>query len=278
VTIPATGILSTIANTEVLTNKTISGSSNTITNIQNSSLVNSTISINGSGISLGSGISGIATTTSGLGQFASTSSTSLATVINDNTGGGALVFASGATLINPVLGHATASSINRVSFTQPANTGVISIFNSGTLATSGAFSITVVATGNSSFTVPVSGILSTTSNTETLENKRINPRVISITSSGTPTPNVAFADQYNITALAADATFAAPTGTPLDGQRLIIRVKDNGTARALGWNAIYRAVGVTLPTGTVINKTLYVGTIFNSGDTKWDVLATCQEA
>ena len=60
--------------------------------------------------------------------------------------------------------------------------------------------------------------------------------------------------------------------------KLIIWIKDNGTARALSWNAIYRAVGITLPTTTVISKTLYVGFIYNSTDTKWDAVATNQEA
>jgi hypothetical protein len=53
---------------------------------------------------------------------------------------------------------------------------------------------------------------------------------------------------------------------------------DNGTARTLAWNAIYRAVGITLPATTVISKTLYLGMIYNSADSKWDVVAVSQEA
>jgi hypothetical protein len=106
----------------------------------------------------------------------------------------------------------------------------------------------------------------------------IAPRVSSNTSSGTPTPNADTDDLYLLTALAAGATFGAPTGSPVHGQRLLIRVKDNGTARALAWNAIYRAIGITLPTTTVISKTLYVGMVYNTTDTKWDVLAVGQEA
>jgi hypothetical protein len=78
--------------------------------------------------------------------------------------------------------------------------------------------------------------------------------------------------------LAAGATFGAPTGTPTQGQGLIIRIKDNGTARTLAFNAIYRAIGVTLPTTTVLSKTLYLGMIYNLTDTKWDVIAVAQEA
>ena len=76
---------------------------------------------------------------------------------------------------------------------------------------------------------------------------------------------------------APGATFGAPTGTPVEAQNLIIRIKDNGTARTLAWNAIYRGVGVTLPTTTVISKMLYVGFKYNVADTRWDALAVAQE-
>lgn len=106
----------------------------------------------------------------------------------------------------------------------------------------------------------------------------ISPRVSSSASSATPTPNADTTDAYILTALAAAAAFAAPTGTPVQGQAMIIRIKDNGTARALTWDAIYRAIGVTLPTTTVISKTTYISMIYNSTDTKWDVLGVALEA
>jgi len=46
----------TIDGTQILTNKTISGSNNTISNIANASLINSSITINGSPVSLGGSI------------------------------------------------------------------------------------------------------------------------------------------------------------------------------------------------------------------------------
>lgn len=106
---------------------------------------------------------------------------------------------------------------------------------------------------------------------------RINPRVSSA-ASGDMTPDLASFDVYARTALAAACTINAPTGTPVDGQRLLIRLKDNGTARAITWNAVFRALGTTLPTTTVIGKTTYVGAIYNAADTKWDVIAVAQEA
>jgi hypothetical protein len=112
------------------------------------------------------------------------------------------------------------------------------------------------------------------SETQTLTNKRITNRINTIASSATPTPNGDTTDLYTITALAEEATIGAPTGTPTNGQVLKIRIKDNGTARVLNWNAIYRASSdLALPATTVLSKTLYLGFIYNSTDTKWDLLA-----
>jgi hypothetical protein len=85
-------------------------------------------------------------------------------------------------------------------------------------------------------------------------------------------------DMATITAQAAALTIAAPTGSPEDGRKLIIRIKDDGTARGITWNAVFREIGVTLPTTTTISKTTYIGAIYNSADTKWDVMAAATEA
>jgi hypothetical protein len=105
----------------------------------------------------------------------------------------------------------------------------------------------------------------------------INPRVQSVTSAATVTAT-STNDLVKITAQAAGLTLANPTGTFAEGQALIYRIKDNGTARAITFGANFRAVGVTLPTTTTISKTTYVGCIFNSTDTKFDVIASLTEA
>lgn len=103
------------------------------------------------------------------------------------------------------------------------------------------------------------------------------PSIQSVASSATVTPTFAD-DQVIITAQAAALTLANPTGTALDGWGIVVRIKDNGTARAISYGTQYRAIGVTLPTTTVISKTLYLGMVFNNADTKWDVVAVAQEA
>lgn len=103
------------------------------------------------------------------------------------------------------------------------------------------------------------------------------PSIQSVASSATVTPTFAD-DQVNITAQAAALALANPTGTPIPGWGIGIRIKDNGTARAISYDTQYRAIGVTLPTTTVLGKTLYLGMIFNSTDTKWDVISVAQQA
>ena len=105
----------------------------------------------------------------------------------------------------------------------------------------------------------------------------MNPRVQSVTSSATVTPT-STNDLVKITAQAAGLTLANPTGTFAEGQALIIRIKDNGTARAITYGSDYRAIGVTLPTTTVLSKTTYLGIIYNDTDTKWDVIGVTTQA
>jgi hypothetical protein len=90
-------------------------------------------------------------------------------------------------------------------------------------------------------------------------------------------------DEYAITLLANALTINADANaSPADGQKMLFRFKDNGTARALTWTTgatnAFRAVGVTLPTTTVASKIVYVGCVYNSADSRWDAVAVSQEA
>jgi hypothetical protein len=88
-------------------------------------------------------------------------------------------------------------------------------------------------------------------------------------------------DTYILTALAENITISADSGSPPNGEKVIFRFKDNGTARTLTWTTgsskSFRAIGVTLPTSTTPNKTLYVGVIYNLNDVRWDVIAVTTE-
>jgi hypothetical protein len=146
-----------------------------------------------------------------------------------------------------------------------------------TILTSNA-AVTIAQGGTGSTTLAGASIVTYTG-AETLTNKRINPRVSSAASPTSPlTPDFSSYDVYAITGLTTALTINAPTGTPVDGNKLIFRILDNGTARALTWNATYTVIGVTLPTTTVASKTTYVGCIYNANNTRWDVIAVTTQA
>ena len=130
---------------------------------------------------------------------------------------------------------------------------------------------------DSAATLPAGSLVGTTA-TQTLTNKRIDPRVSSAASASSVTPDISSFDQYAFTALAADLTINAPTGTPVDGNKLVFRILDNGTTRNLTWNATYTVIGTTLPTATTANKMIYVGCIYNAANSRWDVVAVTTQA
>lgn len=116
--------------------------------------------------------------------------------------------------------------------------------------------------------------------TKTVTNTRVTPRSTSITSSATPTINTDNVDAVDITALAADITSMTTnlSGTPTNFQKLIIRIKDNGTSRAITWGSGFEAAGQALPTATTISKRTTVGFIYDTTTSKWGCVAVATEA
>lgn len=116
--------------------------------------------------------------------------------------------------------------------------------------------------------------------TKTVTNTRVTPRSTSITSSATPTINTDNVDAVEITALAADITSMTTnlSGTPTNFQKLIIRIKDNGTSRAITWGSGFEAAGQALPTATTISKRTTVGFIYDTTTSKWGCVAVATEA
>lgn len=126
--------------------------------------------------------------------------------------------------------------------------------------------------------IAVEGVtVPTISSTSTITNKRNQPRIVSAASYTTDTGtslDVSTTDLFVITAQAGALKFNNPSGTPVQGEKLMVRIKDNGTARALTYDTQFRASSdLALPTTTVLSKTLYMGFQYNSTDTKWDLLA-----
>lgn len=107
----------------------------------------------------------------------------------------------------------------------------------------------------------------------------VAPRVTSTGTNSAPAPNADTTDLYILTALTdATATFAAPTGTPAQGQKLMIRITDSGGPRTLAWNSgtggYSASTDLALPLTTTASKTMYLMFVYNAtGTAKWNLLA-----
>lgn len=231
---------------------------------------------NATGLPISSGVSGLGT--------------GVATALAVNTGSaGAVVLFDGA-LGTPSSGTVTnltgTASINingTVGATTPASGAFTTLSASSTLTASTTIELghatDTTLSRSSAGVLAVEGVvIPSISSTNTLTNKRITKRVQAVASSATVTGSLDNDDMVTITAQAEALTLANPSGTGTQGQPLVYRIKDNGTARAISYGANFRAIGVTLPTTTVISKTIYLGGFWNSTDTKLDIVAVAEEA
>ena len=202
------------------------------------------------------------TTGTAAGLSATLAVASGGTGVTTSTGSGNVVLSISPTLVTPALGTPSSGTLTNCTFpTLNQNT-------TGNAAT--ATTATNVSGGTASVTtLTASSRIRGTSTT------------ITGTSGGTITPTSDTTNQYTITALGASASFAAPSGSPIDGQKLLIRIKDNGTAQNLTWSiaaGAYRVIGFALPSATVASKTIYVGCLYNSADSYWDVVGVIVQA
>ncbi len=86
-----------------------------------------------------------------LSQFAATTSAQLAGVISDETGSGLLVFNTSPTLVTPILGVASATSINKMAITAPATASTLAVADGKTFAVSNSLTFTGVDTSSVNF-------------------------------------------------------------------------------------------------------------------------------
>jgi hypothetical protein len=161
------------------------------------------------------------------------------------------------------------ASSGRVKITPPAAAGTSDLAlpaESGTVCTTGS-----VCTGYAGTTA-----------TQTLENKRVTPRVVGLTTDSSTNPtlacNVDNADMctFALTGSTGIATLSNPTGTPTTAQGVRYRIKcTNNQTYAFGTQFRFSTT-VTAPVTCAAGKTDYIGAFRNEADTTWDVVAVDQ--
>jgi len=113
-------------------------------------------------------------------------------------------------------------------------------------------------------------------NFEELDETKLEMSVVTITSTPTLVP-ASYDTQINILALSEDLYVDTPIGIPVSSHRMIIRIRDDGTPRAITWSSAYRALAPPLPSTTTANKLLYVGFSYNGVELLWDMLSAVQQ-
>lgn len=103
---------------------------------------------------------------------------------------------------------------------------------------------------------------------------------VRIPSGPTPAINSDLTDLAFISPLTQDVkSFSMNlSGDPVEGQKLLIRLLDNGTPRLLSWGSSFKSRGATLPTTTTANKYTYVTCYWNAVSSTWDAVSVSQEA
>lgn len=118
---------------------------------------------NCTGLPVATGISGLGTNVAAF--LATPSSANLRAALTDETGTGAAVFAGTPTLVTPILGDATATTINKTAITAPATGSTLAVADGKTFTASNT--LTLAGTDGSTLNVGAGGTLGTNAFTST---------------------------------------------------------------------------------------------------------------
>lgn len=103
-------------------------------------------------------------------------------------------------------------------------------------------------------------------------------RTLAAVSDVAPVINSDVYGAYHASAQAAAITSVTVTGVPEDLQTLVIRIKDNGVARAVAFGAQFVPMGVALPTTTTAGKNGTWTFVYDANSSLWGSVSVVTEA
>jgi len=246
-----------VATATSLNGLTITSSTGTFTLANSKTLtVNNTLTLagtDGSSVAFGSGGT-VAYAANNLSVFAATMSAQLAGIISDETGSGAAVFANSPTLVTPVLGVATATSLNGLTIT--SSTGTLTVANGKTLTASNT--LTFTGTDSSSVNFGSGGTVAYAANNLSVFASTTSAQLAGVLSDETGTGAAVFANTPTL----VTPVIGAATGTSLAVTGAVTSSGTAGIGYAAGaggtvTQATSRTTGVTLSkvTGQITTNT-----------------------
>jgi trimeric autotransporter adhesin len=273
--------------TDTLTNKSISGSTNTLSNIGNSSLTNSSISINGSSISLGGSVSGLATNASPTFTGTVTLPLTTAGYVTTTSSG---VISSVATIPNAGLTNSTISGVslgsnlnaltigtglsgtsyNGSAGATIANTGVLSVNGSTGVVTGIATTASPTFTGTVTLPLTTAGYVTTNSSgaissVATIPNSGLTNSSVTVGTTsialGASSTTLAGLTSVSSTSFTGALTGNASTATKLAASKNINGVPFDGSADITITAAAGTLTGSTLNSEVTASSLTSVGTL-----------------
>lgn len=196
-----------------------------------------------------------------------------------STGSVAVVLSTSPTLVTPILGVATATSINKVAITAPATSATLTIANGKTLTVSNT--LTLAGTDSTVMTFPTTtATIARTDAAQTFTGTQTTSQVIStnnaITASGNAATVPITSKVHTVTNnSAATLTITLTTASAVNRQIAIVCVLDSSAvAQTITWvNTENSQTSVPTTSNGSTTLPITVGFMYNAATSKWRCVA-----